>query len=126
MNLFALVKASPECVALLGANPVRFFEFGQAPQLEQAPYVTYQHITGSPYNVLTGPAEADHITTQVDVLKTIAMSLAGLAPIRKVKPSALSSRFSSSNFDSDHNAAPHTNRIIKNGKTYSRHQPFLD
>ncbi len=67
MNLFALVKASPECVALLGANPVRFFEFGQAPQLEQAPYVTYQHITGSPYNVLTGPAEADHITTQVDV-----------------------------------------------------------
>ena len=67
MNLFALVKASPECTALLGANPVRFFEFGQAPQLEKAPYATYQHITGNPYNNLTGPASADHITAQIDV-----------------------------------------------------------
>lgn len=67
MSLFALVKASPACVALLGSNPVRFFEFGQAPQLEQTPYATFQHITGSPYNVLTGPAVADHITTQIDV-----------------------------------------------------------
>lgn len=66
MNLFALVKASPECTALLGSNPVRFFEFGQAPQLESTPYATYQHVTGTPYNVLTGPAPADHITVQID------------------------------------------------------------
>ncbi len=67
MNLFALVKASPECTALLGANPVRFFEFGQAPQLESTPYATYQLTNGTPYNVLTGPAPADHITAQIDV-----------------------------------------------------------
>ena len=67
MNLFALVKASPECQALLGSSPVRFFEFGQAPQLEIAPYATFQHITGSPYNNLSGPAPADHITAQIDV-----------------------------------------------------------
>lgn len=67
MNLFALVKASSQCTALLGSNPVRFFEFGQAPQLEQAPYATYQLVTGTPYNVLTGPAPADHITAQIDV-----------------------------------------------------------
>lgn len=67
MNLFALVKASPECAALIGSNPVRFFEFGQAPQLEATPYATFQHITGTPYNNLTGPAPADHITTQIDV-----------------------------------------------------------
>lgn len=67
MNLFALVKASPECTALLGTNPVHFFEFGNAPQLENTPYATHQHITGTPYNTLTGPAPADHITTQIDV-----------------------------------------------------------
>ena len=67
MNLFALVKASPECTALLGAAPVRFFEFGQSPQLENTPYATHQHIAGNPYNTLTGPAPADHITTQIDV-----------------------------------------------------------
>ena len=67
MNLFALVKASPDCAALLGTAPVRFFEFGQAPQLEKTPYATYQHITGNPYNNLTGPASADHITVQIDV-----------------------------------------------------------
>ena len=67
MNLFALVKASPECVQHLGTNPVRFFEFGQAPQLQNAPYATFQHIAGVPYNTLNGPAPADHITTQIDV-----------------------------------------------------------
>ena len=67
MNLFALVKASTACTQLLGTSPVRFFEFDQAPQLETKPYATFQHITGSPYNVLTGPAPADHITTQIDV-----------------------------------------------------------
>lgn len=67
MNLFALVKASPECVALLGGSVLRFFEFGQAPQLENTPYATFQLITGTPYNVLTGPAPADHITVQIDV-----------------------------------------------------------
>lgn len=67
MNLFALVKASPACTALLGTDPVRFFEFGQAPQLETLPYVTHQFVTGTPYNALDGGAAADHITVQVDV-----------------------------------------------------------
>lgn len=67
MNLFALVKASSACTQLIGSSPVRFFEFGQAPKLEQVPYATYQHITGTPFNVLTGPAPADFITVQIDV-----------------------------------------------------------
>ena len=67
MNLFALIKASPKCTQILGVNPVRFFEFGRAPQIENMPYATFQHITGTPYNALYGPASADHITTQIDV-----------------------------------------------------------
>lgn len=79
MNLFALVKASPECTSLLGANPVRFFEFGQAPQLEKTPYATFQFITGNPYNVLTGPAPADHITAQIDVWATTSAECKAIA-----------------------------------------------
>lgn len=67
MNLFALVKASTECTDLIGNDPVRFFEFGEAPELEALPYVTHQFITGTPYNLLEGPAPADSITTQIDV-----------------------------------------------------------
>lgn len=67
MNLFALVKASPDCTAILGTDIVRFFEFGQAPQLQHRPYATFQFITGTPYNLLDGPPSADHITVQIDV-----------------------------------------------------------
>jgi hypothetical protein len=67
MNLFPLVKASSQCTQLLGSNPVRFFEFGQAPQLQTKPYATYQLVAGTPYNNLSGPATADHITAQIDV-----------------------------------------------------------
>lgn len=66
MNLFQLIKQSPACTALLGTNPVRFFEFGTAPQLEQLPYATFQLINGTPFNKLSGPAEADQITYQID------------------------------------------------------------
>lgn len=67
MNLFQLIAADPNCTALLGTSPVRFFEFGEAPELEQLPYVTFQHITGAPYNLLDGPAPADQISIQIDV-----------------------------------------------------------
>lgn len=66
MNLFPLIKNSPECTALLGSNPVRFFEFGTAPQLETLPYATFQLINGTPFNKLSGPADADQITYQID------------------------------------------------------------
>lgn len=66
-TLFQAVANDAACVRYLGANPVRFFEFGQAPQLETMPYATFQHITATPYNVLNGPADADHVTLQIDV-----------------------------------------------------------
>lgn len=65
-TLFQLIKNSPECKALLGDNPVRFFEFGSAPQLEILPYATFQEINGTPFNKLSGAAEADLITYQID------------------------------------------------------------
>ena len=79
MNLFPLIKNSPECAALLGTNPVRFFEFGSAPQLETLPYATFQLINGTPYNKLSGPAEADQITFQIDAWAKTASELKAVA-----------------------------------------------
>jgi hypothetical protein len=64
MNLFALVKAG---TTLLGQRPVRFFEFGTAPELMTLPYATWQELSGVPFNVLEGAPGADHIKTQIDV-----------------------------------------------------------
>ena len=65
-TLFSLIKNNPDCKALLGDNPVRFFEFGTAPQLETLPYATHQEINGVPFNLLSDRAEADSITYQID------------------------------------------------------------
>lgn len=79
MNLFPLIKQNPACTALLGDNPVRFFEFGTAPQLETLPYATFQLINGTPYNKLTDPAEADQITYQIDAWAKTASELKAVA-----------------------------------------------
>ncbi|CAI09243.1 DUF3168 domain-containing protein [Aromatoleum aromaticum] len=72
MSLFALVKASPACTALLGANPVRLFEFGTAPELQTLPYATYQELYVRPANVLEGAPSTDHVKYQIDLWSTTA------------------------------------------------------
>lgn len=78
-TLFQLIKQSPACTAVLGTNPVRFFEFGSAPQLEQLPYATFQVINGAPFNKLSGPAAADQITYQIDAWAKSASEIKALA-----------------------------------------------
>lgn len=65
--IFPLINASTEAKALLGTNPVRFFEFGIAPDTSALPYATWQVITGTPANLLDQPALVDHVTVQIDV-----------------------------------------------------------
>ena len=72
MNLFELVAANPDCTALLGSNPVKFFEFGTAPALEQPPYATWQILQGEPYNFLNGQPTNDMIEAQIDVWASTA------------------------------------------------------
>jgi len=79
MSLFPLIKQSPACTAVLGTNPVRFFEFGTAPQLETLPYATFQIINGTPFNALSGPAAADQITYQIDAWAKSASEIKTLA-----------------------------------------------
>lgn len=78
-TLFQLIKQSPACTAVLGTNPVRFFEFGSAPQLQTAPYATFQLINGTPFNKLSGPAAADQITYQIDAWAKSASEIKALA-----------------------------------------------
>jgi hypothetical protein len=63
-TLFQMVKAG---TTLLGTDPVRFFEFGTAPQLETLPYATWQELSAVPYNYLAGAPDTDQIKTQIDV-----------------------------------------------------------
>lgn len=72
MNLFELVAGNPDCTALLGSNPVKFFEFGTAPALEQPPYATWQILQGEPYNFLNGQPTNDMIEAQIDVWASTA------------------------------------------------------
>lgn len=67
MNLFQLVAADSACTAALGNNPVKFFEFGTAPDLEQAPYATWQILAGEPCNYLEGSPSHDMVEAQIDI-----------------------------------------------------------
>lgn len=64
---FCGLQNSPEVTALLGANPVRLYPFGQAEQNELKPYAVWQVIGGSPENYLAGRSDAGAFTLQVDV-----------------------------------------------------------
>jgi hypothetical protein len=64
VTLFTLIK---DGTTLIGMDPVRFFEFGTAPELETLPYVTWQEISGTPYNCIEGNPTTDDIKVQIDV-----------------------------------------------------------
>lgn len=68
INLFQLVKNG---TALLGTDPVRFFEFGQAPELEALPYATWQELNFSPFFTYDRQGNpTDLLKTQIDVWAT--------------------------------------------------------
>ena len=79
MNLFQLIKADTACTDLLGSNPVKFFEFGTAPDMEQAPYATWQIVAGEPFNVLEGTPSHDMVEAQIDVWAPTAAAAASPA-----------------------------------------------
>lgn len=63
-TLFQLVKAG---TTKLGTDPVRFFEFGSAPELETEPYATFQVLNGEPVNYLAGEPDLDIVVYQIDI-----------------------------------------------------------
>jgi hypothetical protein len=65
-DLFALVAASVPAKALLGANPVRFYAFGEADERTPKPYGVWQTVYGSPENLLAGVPTDDRWGVQID------------------------------------------------------------
>lgn len=64
---FQICKADPTVQALLGGALPRIYPFGSAPQEVAKPYVVYQWIGGSPFNMINCRPDADRASLQVDV-----------------------------------------------------------
>lgn len=65
--IYPPVAASTAAKALLGSNPVRFYQFGMAPQNVQKPYAVWQRVFGTPENYISNAPDIDSYTIQVDV-----------------------------------------------------------
>lgn len=79
--IFPAVAASPAAVALLkqGNGPLRFYQFGLAPQGVQKPYAVWQRTFGTPENYLGDLPDQDSFTLQVDVYAGSADSARSVA-----------------------------------------------
>jgi hypothetical protein len=67
-SIFALVAASPACVALIGTPPLmRFYSFAEAQQPTARPYAVWQMVTSVPANYLGQLPDTDDARVQVDV-----------------------------------------------------------
>lgn len=70
--IFQVVAADPAVTALIGANPVRFYLFGMAPDKPTGTYCVWQVINGSPENYLAGRPDVEAYGLQVDVYASTA------------------------------------------------------
>lgn len=77
--IFPVVAASSAVKALIGSNPVRFYQFGLAPQNVAKPYAVWQRTSGAPENYLGQTPDVDSFTLMVDVYAGSADSARSVA-----------------------------------------------
>lgn len=72
--VYPAIAASAPCVALLkaGSGPVRFYQFGLAPQNVVKPYAVWQRVFGAPQNYLGQTPDIDSFGLQIDTYATSA------------------------------------------------------
>lgn len=71
--IFNICNESASLKLLLGDNPMRLFEFDEAPDKVAAPYVVWQDISGSPKNYLAGRPDISEHRIQIDVYASNAI-----------------------------------------------------
>lgn len=76
---YTVCKADTTVQSLLGGTSPRIYPFGQAPQTVAKPYVVYQWVGGSPYNMLNCRPDADQASLQVDVYGLTTQSTTAVA-----------------------------------------------
>lgn len=66
--IFPTINASSAVKALIGSNPVRFYQFGfSTAQPPQKPYAVWQRVGGAPENYVDKVPDIDSFNVQVDV-----------------------------------------------------------
>ena len=80
---FAALKVASGVTTIFGANPVRIYPHGEAPQGVALPYATQQLVGGQPENYLGDLSDMDSARIQFDVYAANATTArAGAAAIR--------------------------------------------
>lgn len=64
--IFPVVAASSAVKAIIGSNPVRFYQFGFAGDNPQKPYAVWQRVYGQPQNYINEAPDMDSFTLQID------------------------------------------------------------
>jgi len=69
--IFKIAKADLAVRSLLESNGIlRVWSFGKAPEQPEAPYVTWQTITGGSNNNLDSRPDSDSVIIQIDIYAT--------------------------------------------------------
>jgi len=69
--IFKIAKADLAVRSLLESNGIlRVWRFGKAPEQPEAPYVTWQTITGGSNNNLDSRPDSDSVIIQIDIYAT--------------------------------------------------------
>lgn len=66
-DIFTAISGDSNVTALLGSSPVRFYPFGEAPQLVAKPYAVWQIVGGGPENYISNLPDIDLFSLQIDV-----------------------------------------------------------
>lgn len=77
--IYPAIAASSAVKALIGGNPVRFYQFGLADKKAPLPYAVWQRSFGAPENYLGDTPDADSFTLMVDVYASSADSARSVA-----------------------------------------------
>lgn len=74
-DLFPLLNASAPVKLLMGANPLRVWPWGQAPDNPKKPYAVYEVYNANPENYLDQVPDIDNKGTQINIYADSAASL---------------------------------------------------
>lgn len=102
-DLFTILNASVPVKLVLGANPLRMYPWGRAPQNPRKPYGVYAVYNATPENYLGQVPDIDNKGTQVNIYADTAQSLdACFTAVRDaLEPHAHMTSFATPDLDAD-------------------------
>lgn len=101
--IFETISEASAVTDLIGADTVRFYPAGEAPEGVERPYATYQHISGLPENYINQRPDMDSHTVQVDIWASTLTSARNVATAIRdaVEPHAYITRWGGESRDTE-------------------------